>query len=156
MDKFEQDELTGRSWFEGFVKQLKVDTTWQPTTGKYDFVDGYVVQDNKKVVVEIKTRSPAYVKFSSHWIELDKYMNLTKAKIDGNCMAAWYVNFFGADTMYIYNLKYVDTTTCPLIKKWVPKTTAANNGYEYKQFLDIPTKYAIRFERVNNKWTRIN
>lgn len=48
MDKFEQDELTGRSWFEGFVKQLKVDTTWQPTTGKYDFVDGYVVQDNKR------------------------------------------------------------------------------------------------------------
>ena len=156
MDKFEQDELIGRSWFEGFVKQLKLPTSWQPTTGKYDYVDGYIVQDSKKAVVEIKARTPAYVGYSSHWIELDKYINLTKVKVDGNCTAAWYVNFFGADTMYIYNLKYVNSTTCSLINRYVPRTSAANNGYEWKQFLEIPTKYAVRFERVNNKWTRIN
>ena len=63
----------------------------------------------------------------------------------------------GEDIMYIYDLKNINTNNCPLIRKWVPKATAdPSKGYEWKQFLDIPTKYAIRFERVNNKWTRLN
>lgn len=156
-NEFQRHEIIGRRWFESFVNQLKIKSIWQPTANTYDFVDGYLTQGNKKAVIEIKTRNPNYVKYSSHWMELDKFMNLTKNKIDSNCNIGWYVNFFGEDIMYIYDLKNINTNNCPLIRKWVPKATAdPSKGYEWKQFLDIPTKYAIRFERVNNKWTRLN
>ena len=99
MDSFELNEEIGRSWFASFVEQLKTKTEWIPSLGKYNFIDGFVIQKDKKYVVEIKTRSKKFLDYPTHLIELNKYMNMTKVKINSNCKNGFYVNFFGEDEL---------------------------------------------------------
>lgn len=152
-DKYQIKENEGRQLLESLLNQAKNASNWQPTIGKYDHVDGFFYLDNKKIVVEIKTRSPKYASYSTHLIELDKYMNLTKAMIDNDCYTGLYANFFG-DTLYLYDLRYIDTVNCRLLEKYVNCTTVEDKGKRMKKFLDIPTKYATIFVRDNDKWRK--
>ncbi len=52
---------------------------------------------------------------STHLMELDKFMNMTKAKIDNNCALGLYFNFFGDDDLYIYNIRDINTIECEVI-----------------------------------------
>lgn len=155
MDSFELNEEIGRSWFASFVKQLKTKTEWIPSLGRYNFIDGFVIQKDKKYVVEIKTRSKKFLNCHNHLIELNKYMNMTKVKVDSNCKNGFYVNFFGEDTLYIYDLKDINTNNCKLVER-LAQTSTVCREYKRKLFLEIPTRYAIKFKKINNRWTRIN
>lgn len=154
MNEFQKYETKGRIIFEDFLKQAKI-TDWRPTTNQYDFVDGYFTIKGKQVVVEIKTRDVKYAQYSSHLIQIDKYMNLTKAKTDNKCSNALYVNIFGDNIIYIYDLKYINASNCRLVEKYVNKTTAIDKGKKNKQFYEIPSKYAQIFIKENNKWKKL-
>ena len=68
-----------------------------------------------KVVAEIKVRDIKYKDYSTHLMELDKFMNMTKAKIDNDCALGMYFNFFGDDDLYIYNISDINTIECEVI-----------------------------------------
>lgn len=85
MDKFQESENEGRRIFESLLKQSRTAKNWNPTNDRYNFVDGFFELKDKKIVVEIKTRDRRYADYPSHLMQKDKYMNLTKAKIDNSC-----------------------------------------------------------------------
>ena len=127
MDKFQESENEGRRIFESLLKQSRTAKNWNPTNDRYNFVDGFFELKDKKIVVEIKTRDRRYADYPSHLMQIDKYMNLTKAKIDNSCSNGIYVNIFGSDT-----------------------------GKRWKKFYEIPVRYAQIFKKDGDKWKQIN
>ena len=85
MNKFLFSEEEGRREFKSFLNQSKSSSDWQPDKDPSDTVDGFFKLNNKKIVVEIKTRDSKYLNYSTHVMEINKYMNMTKKKIDNNC-----------------------------------------------------------------------
>ena len=162
MDEFLFSEEEGRREFKSFLDQSKSSSDWQPTKDPSDPVDGFFKLNNKKIVVEIKTRDSKYLNYSTHIMEISKYMNMTKRKIDDNCYAGLYVNIFGDlekgiyDSMYIYNLKDINSSNCQLYTTYANRKTAVDLGKIDKQFYYIPTKYAQKFKKIDNKWIQIN
>nr|DAD94599.1 MAG TPA: hypothetical protein [Siphoviridae sp. ctREU2] len=156
MDKFQDNEEKGRRIFESLLKQSRTAKNWNPTINKYDFVDGFFELGDKKIVVEIKTRDIKYADYPSHLIQIDKYMNLTKAKIDNCCSTGIYVNIFGNDLIYLYDLKYINASNCKLTSRYVNSTTAIDTGKRWKQFYEIPVRYAQVFEKDVDRWKQIN
>lgn len=154
MDQFQELENKGRTLIESFLKQANI-TDWQPTEDKYDWVDGYFTHKGNKVVAEIKVRDIKYKDYSTHLMELDKFMNMTKAKIDNDCALGLYFNFFGDDDLYIYNIRDINTIECEVTSLWCAKTTAADNGNTYKQMINIPTTKAQVYKRVDKIWYKI-
>ena len=154
MDNFDKAENKGRALLESFLNQANI-TDWQPTTDKYDGVDGYFTHKGNKTVAEIKVRNIKYKDYSTHLMELDKFMNMTKTKIDNDCASGMYFNFFGDDDLYIYNIRDINTIECEVTSLWCAKTTAANNGSTYKQMINIPTTKAQIFKRIEGVWKKI-
>ena len=134
MDKFQELENKGRKLIESFLKQANI-TDWQPTEGKYDWVDGYFTHKGNKVVAEIKVRDIKYKDYSTHLMELDKFMNMTKAKIDNDCALGLYFNFFGDDDLYIYNIRDISCTH--YFRLWRTSTTFYNNSFILLQVKNI-------------------
>lgn len=157
MDAFDINEAKGRRIFESFLSQAKNTSNWNPTTDKYNPIDGFFELNGKKIVVEIKTRDKRYVNYLTHLIQIDKYMNLTKARADNNCYTGMYVNIFDSDTIYIYDLRDISNNNCSLVSKMANRYTAINCGQTVKQFYEIPTRFAKVFKRdENGNWKRIN
>lgn len=161
MNKFLFYEEEGRREFKSFLDQSKSSTDWQPTEDSSNTVDGFFKLKGKKIVVEIKTRDNKYRDFSTHLMEINKYMNISKQKVDNGCYTGLYVNIFGDsdkgiyDTMYIYDLKDINSSNCEITTTYANKTTAKDTGKVSKQFYMIPVRYAQKFKKINNKWIKI-
>ena len=65
----------------------------------------FTFQDNKKAVGEIKVRAKKYQGYYTHLIELRKLMALEDACKQKHLDWGFYFNFFGNDTLYIYNIR---------------------------------------------------
>ena len=156
MTKFEENEEIGRNLFESFVSQLKKQTDWNPTAIK-DCLDGFLQQDDIKVAVEIKTRNKCYEKYSTYWMELDKYLNI-KNRIKGeHCKSVWYVNFFDNDSMYIFDFRNIIVSNLRIVNKLVLKSTVApERGYQWKQFIELPRNYASYYKFEKTKWKKVS
>lgn len=154
-------EEEGRKEFESFLSQSKSSSDWQPTEDRFNPVDGYFKLNGKSIVVEIKTRDKKYLTYPTHLMQIDKYTNLTKAKVDTNCLTGLYVNIFGDlekgiyDTMYIYDIRDMNSKSCDLVSLYANKDTANHLGKTNKMFYEIKTIYAKKFKKINNKWTQI-
>ena len=156
LDAFLINEEKGRKIFEEFLSQAKNTSNWNPTKNKYNPVDGFFKLDNKKIVGEIKTRDKQYMNYLTHLIQIDKYMNLTQAKVTNNCYTGLYVNIFGSDTIYIYDLKDINSNNCNITEMMANRHTAINSGKTKKQFYEIPTRFAQVFKKdENGKWHKI-
>ncbi len=99
MDKFQESENKGRTLLKSFLDQIGA-TDQQPTTDKFDPVDYFFTYKGKKIVAEIKCRDIKYKDYDTHLIEDSKLRALLKAKEDNGCDIAYYINFFGEDTVY--------------------------------------------------------
>ena len=99
MDKFEESELKGRELLKSFLDQVGA-SDQQPTEGKFNPVDYFFTYKGNKVVAEIKCRDIQYKNYDTHLIEDGKLKSLLKAKKDNDCDYAYYINFFGEDTVY--------------------------------------------------------
>ena len=144
MNNFELNELNGRTLLENFLNQIGA-TDQRETTDKYDPVDYYYTFKGKTVVGEIKCRDAQYENFPTHMMEMKKFQALIKDKQDKQLDAAYYINFFGNDTVYFYS----ETT----IRKYATqerfycnRTTAINTGKTLKPVLLIPTGKAIIYK----------
>jgi len=150
MNQFEQDELLGRNLTEEFLRQAGT-VNIEFTENQYDTVDLYFTHKGKKAVGEIKVRDAKYMNYPTHWIELDKYMNMTKAGIDNNCQSGMYFNFFD-NYLYAYRLKDIDPSR--ITERYVSRTTSVDTGMRYKKFIEIPTYLAQVFVNDKGDWRR--
>lgn len=156
MDNFDLNEKKGRVIFESLLDQVNNARNWNPTKDKYNPVDGFFELDNKKIVVEIKTRDKQYMGYLTHLIQIDKYMNLTQAKLTNNCHTGLYVNIFGNDTIYIYDLKDINSNNCSITERMANRYTAISSGKKMKQFYEVPTRLATVFKKdENGNWYKV-
>lgn len=61
--------------------------------------------DNQKAVGEVKVRAKKYQEYYTHLIEFRKLMALEDACMQQHLDYGFYFNFFGDDTLYIYNIR---------------------------------------------------
>lgn len=88
------------SFLEKYAKQIDY------TEDRYNPVDVFFTfQDNKKAVGEIKVRDKKYQGYYTHLIELRKLLALEEACKKQHLDWGFYFNFFGNDTLYIYNIR---------------------------------------------------
>lgn len=62
----------------------------------------------------------------------------------------------GNDLIYLYDLKYINASNCKLTSRYVNSTTAIDTGKRWKQFYEIPVRYAQVFEKDVDRWKQIN
>lgn len=152
MDDFQQKEQIGRALLKSFLDQIGA-TSQQPTECKYNPVDYYFTIKEENVVAEIKVRDQQYEKYSTHLMEVSKFQELEKERIEKNLDYAYYINFFGENIAYFYSTiiikKYAKKDS-----KYCNKTTAIYTGRKMKNVLLIPTDKAQKFIRINGKWQK--
>jgi len=61
----------------------------------YDVVDVCFEYSNKTIVAEIKVRDEKYRNYTTHFMELNKYINVTNYVDANDKDGALYMNFFG-------------------------------------------------------------
>ena len=152
MNKFQQSENLGRSLFNSFLQQSKANNI-QFTEGDYNPVDVYFNLEDKKIVGEIKVRDVRYKDYPTHIMEQSKFNNLCKAKSNGKCADAIYINFFGSDWLYIYSLKAIKNNSVNS-QLYCNKTTAINTGKVNKAILEINPASALIYKYENGKWIK--
>lgn len=152
MESFQEWENKGRSWFTEFLKQYGV-TDIILTEDPFDPVDLYFTHKGKKVVVEIKCRDLKYLDYDEHIIEEKKLLALQEAKERENCYTAYYVNFFGENTMIIHTLANINTTGIEYL--YCNNSTAEFSYKREKRIIYIPKCLGwIYLKRPSN--TQIN
>lgn len=154
MNNFEKSESIGRSYCLSWLKQLKAENI-KFSTNTFDVIDVCFEYANKKIAAEIKVRDEKYRTYNTHLIELNKLINISNYVDKNNKDGAIYINFFGENWLYIYNINQINTNC---IKNWnLVVTTAEDNGTKNKEIIEIPNKLAQVYYRLNKEsiWTRI-
>lgn len=157
LDNFDIKENEGRQLFKSILDQLNI-TQSNPATDKYDTLDYYYRFKGKAIGVEIKTRNINYKNYSTHLMEVKKFKNLIKRIKSKELDEIYYVNFFGNNICYVYSLhnivKGISRKEVVKEQKMMNKTTAVYGGVTLKDVILIPTKYALKLERIDNKWIK--
>lgn len=152
MNKFQQSEQIGRTLLQSFLDQIGA-TDQQPTEDEYNPVDYYFTLKDKTVVAEIKVRDQQYESYPTHIMEVSKFQALEKERIEKQLDYAYYINFFGENTVYFYSTatirKYAKQDS-----RYCKKTSAIYTGRKMKDVLLIPTDKAQKFIRINGKWQK--
>lgn len=148
MSEFERNEEKGRKLLKSFLDQVKA-TDQQATEDKYDPVDYYFTLKDKKVVAEIKCRDTQYENFSTHIMEVKKFNALIKDKRDKQIDEAYYVNFFGNDTVYFYSEEVIRKYSTQ-DRIYCNRTTAVDTGKTLKPVLKIQADQAIIYKIGND------
>lgn len=159
MNKFDKDEQHGRNLFKSILDQCKV-TDAQPSQEKFDTADYYVKLGNKRIAVEIKCRNIDYMNCGTHLMEVNKFNNLVKKINDEEVDEVYYINFFGDNHCYMYDLRNIarEIKNHTVIKdnKVMNRTTAVNHGMAHKSVLLIPSQIAtVLIKYDDNKWKKL-
>lgn len=152
MNKFIETEYKGRILFQSFLNEVIQPEWQQETTNQFDPVDYYFSKENVKAVVEIKVRNIKYQYYPTHYLEYYKYQNIINKKNINNCNIALYCNFFGNNTLYIYNLKHLEDSSIQSNYSFCPKTSAGDKSLVQKEIIELNTKLASVFIRQNGIW----
>lgn len=151
MNGFQQAETIGRGYFESWLKDLEADNI-QFVSKKYERVDCNFSYMGKNITAEIKVRDSKYKDYNTHIIEVNKLKAIEEYMQNNNKDIGLYVNFFGENVVYIYNVK--DINKSDKFSKRLKATTVVNNGYKDKQIIEIPKDIGQCYIRLNNtsKW----
>ena len=154
MDKFKETEIIGREYCIDWLKEIGA-TDIKFTEDRYDVVDVCFNYAGKSIAAEIKVRDEKYRKYTTHFMELSKYINVTNYVDTNDKDGALYMNFFGENWLYIYKVNQINTN---FIKNWdLVRTTAEDRGTRMKEIIEIPTNIAQVYHRLNkeSKWKRV-
>lgn len=73
---------------------------------------------------------------------------------------AYYVNFIGDDTAYIFNLRDIARAgkdgKLEITTKYAPRATAVTSEKTDKRVLLIPKSVGVKLTRVGDKWIKTN
>lgn len=154
MNKFKESELIGRKYCKSWLDEVGAINV-EFTKDKWDVVDVCFEYSNKSIAAEIKVRDEKYRKYKTHFMELNKLINVTNYVDKNNKDGALYMNFFGENWLYIYKVSQISTNN---IKNWnLVVTTAEDNGSKMKDIIEIPTNLAQIYNRLNkeSQWKRV-
>lgn len=89
-------------------------------------------------------------------MEVAKFKAIAARVKSGELDRAYYVNFIGSDTAYIFNLKSIAQAgkdgKLEITTKYAPVTTAADKGKTDKRVLLIPKSVGVKLEKIGDKW----
>ena len=149
MNPFQKNEIKGRQLLAELLNQFSVNDI-QFTKDRFNPVDGFFTNNNKKAVFEIKVRDLKYLSYNTLIIEEQKYQNLLNIKDANNCSSGLYFNFIG-DYCYVFTLKVIGKSQ--LKELYCNSCTADGKGkkkYKTVRYLD---KAAARvFHKENDVW----
>lgn len=154
MNEFSKREDIGREYFQSWLTELGIEDA-EFTSDPFEVTDCNFTYKDKAITAEIKVRDEKYRKYTTHFMELNKYINIQnyvdKNKKDG----ALYVNFFGENWCYIYTVNQINISKIDTIN--LARTTAEDKGKRDKEIINIPTSLAQIYHRQNkeSKWSRI-
>ena len=155
MDNFALAEGWGRELLLSILNQGTA-TDISFTEGKYEAVDCNYTVNGYKVSAEIKVRNEKYKDFSTHLMEVSKLNSMFKYNNDNNRDVGLYVNFFGDNICYMYQIHRLINLIPE--DKLLHRTSAEYNGYTNKSVIHIPTDLATIYKRENNnsKWEKVS
>lgn len=159
MDKYDQYEQDGRILFKSILDQCNI-TDQHPSTEKYDTLDYYYSSPKKDGLagVEIKVRDTKFLNYSTLVMEVSKFKANVARLQSKELDRAYYVNFIGCDTAYIFNLR--DIIRAGIDGKiqqgymYAPKTTAEYSDKVLKKVLYLPKEIGLKLTRVGDKWIK--
>lgn len=157
MDKFDQYEQDGRSLFKSILDQCKI-TDQHPSIEKYDSIDYYYTTPNKQGVAgaEIKKRGIQCHSYTTLMMEVSKFKAIAARVKSGELDRAYYINFIGDDTAYIFSIRDIargyKKGIVTLTYQTTPVTTAADNGKTDKRVLYIPKSLGLKLTKIEDKW----
>ncbi len=154
MNEFIKREKIGREYFKSWLNDLGANSI-EFTSGKYEITDCNFIYKDKSMTAEIKVRDEKYRTYKTHFMELNKYINIQNYVYKNNKDGALYVNFFGENWLYIYIVSNINTNTIDKVN--LVKSTAEDRGKRNKDIINIPTSLAQIYYRQNkeSKWVRI-
>lgn len=153
MNNFTKAENRGRDYFQSWLSDISA-TEIEFTADLYECVDCNFKYKDCSITAEIKVRDLRYRHYQTHIMEVIKYNNVVKYKREHNKDLALFVNFFGENWLYVYQVNKIPLDA---VKMWdVPRTTAEDTGRIYKDMIEIPTEIAQIFYRPNkeSKWEK--
>lgn len=154
MNKFLEAENIGRNNFKSWLEAIGV-TDYEFSEDNYDPVDCNFTFKGYNIISEIKVRDIKYKDYPTHLMELSKYKAMVKYMRNNNKDLGLYVNFFGDNWLYTYQLQRIDVSNIANMN--LVKTTVADNGYKNKDIIEIPVDIANIYYRENkeSKWIKL-
>lgn len=154
MNEFSKREDIGRKYFQSWLTELGIEDA-EFTADQYEVTDCNFTYKDKDITAEIKVRDEKYRKYSTHFMELNKYINIQHYVDKNNKDGALYVNFFGENWCYIYTVNQINISRIDTVN--LVRTTAEDKGKRNKEIINIPTSLAQIYHRQNkeSKWSRI-
>jgi len=149
MDLFEQSEQLGRKIFSTIYPTY----TKSFSTDKYAWYDvsGYTTNSTLSLttpqpyIAEIKVRENLnYNEHPTVLLEKKKYDKLINHTIESGIPSFYFCIY--QDKTLVTNLTHLDFDDIKLTKKWLPKTSKKDDGYEWKDVYLVPLNY---FKKIN-------
>lgn len=154
MDKCDIKELEGRKLLAEIKEQLQI-TKLIFNRDKYGHWDAiYKNKDKQNVLVEIKTRDKKYENYDTHLMQQNKFDWLREAQKHQKVDKILYINFFGNNSCYIYDLDDIE-------EKAYRDIVNCNNSTSYfrekvdKSCLMIPKEIGIHLIKENGIWKQL-
>lgn len=149
----QKHETEGRKLFRELINQFNV-KEYEFTEDEFNPIDVIFKHKGYKLIADIKVRDRDARIFKTTFLEVQKCKEMKKIKKDNNHDIMWYVNFFGDDLVYIYNIdRHWKNEITPLYT-W--RTHDYSHGKVMKYFFESPVEKALIYQKIDGLWVQIN
>lgn len=125
---------------------------WVESTSKFDVWDLVGEKNDTKMYVEIKNREIKSTAYSTSFLELKKYKNLTELASDSTGKAkAFYFVSYTDNVSYLWDLSKLKLDKLKIEKRWMLEVTLDHRqDYVVKEVIELPLtaaskKYTITY-----------
>ena len=125
---------------------------WVESTSKFDVWDLVGSKNDTKMYVEIKNREIKSTSYSTSFLELKKYKNLTDiANTSSDKAKAFYFVSYTDNVSYLWDLSKLKLDKLKIEKRWMLEVTLDNRqDYVEKEVIELPLtaaskKYTITY-----------
>lgn len=91
-------------------------------------------------------------------MEVSKFKAIAARVKSGELDRAYYINFIGTDTAYIFSIRDIargyKKGIVTLTSQTTPVTTAADNGKTDKRVFYIPKSLGLKLTKIEDKWIK--
>lgn len=140
--KVQQQENKGRQTFTTIFSGV----TWTENPERYGIWDLSATTVSNKVYTEIKSRNISSKDFSTTFLEVKKYQNITDLA-KANEGKAFYFVTYSDDVSFLFDLSKLDLTEIPVKEIWMNNVTIGGTTPIHqvkKEVYDLPLTAAIR------------
>ena len=144
-------ETEGRKLFRELITQFEV-KEYSFTEDEFNPIDISFKHKGYNVIADIKVRNREAAKFNTTFLEVQKCEAMRKIKREEGHDIMWYVNFFGNDLVYIYNIDRHWKDKVKPLYTW--RTHDYSHGKVIKYFFESPVEKALVYKKIDGIWVR--